>query len=36
LILGDGFFQLFQLNPTANDVTITLKEMDATLQDLLP
>ncbi|MGC1375130.1 MAG: extracellular solute-binding protein [Anaerolineales bacterium] len=36
LILGDGFFQLFQLNPTANDVTRTLKEMDATLQDLLP
>jgi ABC-type glycerol-3-phosphate transport system substrate-binding protein len=36
LVLGDGFFQLFQLNPTANDVTRTLKEMDTTLQSLLP
>ena len=36
LVLGDGFFQLFQLNPTANDVAKTLKEMDTTLQSLLP
>lgn len=35
LLLGDGFFQLFQLNPTSNDVADILEEMDATLQDLL-
>lgn len=36
LVLGDGFFQLFQLAPSAEDVSSTLKIMDATMQDLLP
>ena len=36
LVLGDGFFHLFQLNPSANDVTQILQEMDSTLKDLLP
>lgn len=35
LVQGDGFFQIFQLNPTTNDVADVLEEMDATLQDLL-
>src|SRR5262249_9827404 len=35
LVLGDGFFQLFQLNPTSNDVAVTLREMDSTFQDLI-
>ena len=36
LVLGDGFFQLFQLNPTENDVTQTLKLMDSTVEELTP
>lgn len=36
LVLGDGFFQLFQLAPTANDVSRTLKIMDDTVKDLKP
>jgi ABC-type glycerol-3-phosphate transport system substrate-binding protein len=34
LVLGDGFFQLFQLNPTASDVSRTLKMMDGTVDEL--
>jgi ABC-type glycerol-3-phosphate transport system substrate-binding protein len=36
LVLGDGFFQLFQLAPSANDVSRTLKMMDDTVKDLKP
>ena len=36
LVLGDGFFQLFQLAPSENDVSRTLKLMDSTVQDLKP
>ncbi len=35
LVLGDGFLHIFQLNPSAADVTLTLQEMDAVVQDLL-
>ncbi len=37
LILGDGFFALFQpLTPAADGAAVVLDEMDATLQDLMP
>jgi ABC-type glycerol-3-phosphate transport system substrate-binding protein len=36
LVLGDGFFQLFQLNPSESDVIRTLHLMDDTVKDLLP
>jgi ABC-type glycerol-3-phosphate transport system substrate-binding protein len=36
LVLGDGFFQIFHSNATANDVTLALREMDGIVQDLLP
>lgn len=34
LVLGDGFFQLFQLSPSETDVNRTLKMMDDTVKDL--
>lgn len=34
LVLGDGFFQLFQSNPSASDVIRTLHLMDDTVKDL--
>ena len=37
LVLGDGFFSLFQpLTPAADGAAVVLDEMDATLQDLMP
>jgi multiple sugar transport system substrate-binding protein len=36
LVLGDGFFALFQLSPSTDGAAQVLDEMDATMQDLLP
>jgi len=35
LVLGDGFFSLFQLNPSAETAAQVLDQMDTMLQDLL-
>ena len=34
LVLGDGFFQLFAINPSQSDVIRTLHLMDDTVTDL--
>ena len=36
LVLGDGFFHIFQGNPTSRDVANALNEMDGIMKDLLP
>jgi multiple sugar transport system substrate-binding protein len=36
LVLGDGFFAMFQHSPSVDAATPVLSEMDATLQGLLP
>lgn len=36
LVLGDGFFQLFQLAPSETDINRTLKTMQSTVDDLTP
>jgi hypothetical protein len=36
LVLGDGFFQLFQLNPSADDVSEILQIMENTVKELKP
>ena len=36
LVLGDGFFQLFEITPSETDVNRTLRTMDTTVEDLAP